>query len=97
MKTMICSIAMVVALVSFSPVARALDQVPNLSLDLARKMVAGCEAKAKEMNWKMNISVVDSGANQIFFEKMDGAYLGTAILPFTRLRHRRDSRFLLAV
>jgi glc operon protein GlcG len=74
---MICSIAMVVALVSFSPVARALDQVPNLSLDLARKMAAGCEAKAKEMNWKMNISVVDSGANQIFFEKMDGAYLGS--------------------
>jgi uncharacterized protein GlcG (DUF336 family) len=25
----------------------------------------------------MNISVVDSGANQIFFEKMDGAYLGS--------------------
>src|SRR5579864_5616468 len=42
-----------------------------------RKMAAGCEAKAKEMNWKMNISVVDSGANQIFFEKMDGAYLGS--------------------
>ena len=74
---MICSIAMVVALVGFSPVARALDQVPNLSLDLARKMAAGCEAKAKDMNWKMNISVVDGGANQIFFEKMDGAYLGS--------------------
>jgi uncharacterized protein GlcG (DUF336 family) len=29
------------------------------------------------MNWKMNISVVDSGANQIFFEKMDGAYLAS--------------------
>jgi glc operon protein GlcG len=40
-------------------------------------MAAECEAKAKEMNWKMNISVVDSGANQIFFEKMDGAYLGS--------------------
>src|ERR1700739_5011326 len=74
---MICSIAMVLARVGFSPVARALYQVPNLSLDLARKMAAGCEAKAKEMNWKMNISVVDSGANQIFFEKMDGAYLGS--------------------
>ena len=73
---MICSIAMVVALVGFSPVARALDQVQSV-LDLARKMAAGCEAKAKEMNWKMNISVVDSGANQIFFEKMDGAYLGS--------------------
>jgi hypothetical protein len=38
-------------------------------LDLVRKMAAGCEAKAKEMNWKMNMSVVDSGANQIFLRK----------------------------
>ena len=74
----ICSVAIVVALVGLSPVARALDQAPVVTLDLARKMAAGCEAKAeKEMNWKMNISVVDSGANQIFFEKMDGAYLGS--------------------
>ena len=28
------------------------------------------------MGWKMNISVVDVGANQIVFERMDGAYLG---------------------
>ena len=40
-------------------------------------MAAGCEAKAKEMNWKMNISVVDSGANEIIFERMDGSYLGS--------------------
>jgi uncharacterized protein GlcG (DUF336 family) len=75
---MICSVAMAAALVvGLSPVALALDKVPVTSLDLARKMAAGCETKAKEMNWKMNISVVDSGANQIFFEKMDGAYLGS--------------------
>jgi glc operon protein GlcG len=77
-SAMICSVAMAAALVvGLSPVALALDKVPVMSLDLARKMAAGCEAKAKEMNWKMNISVVDSGANQIFFEKMDGAYLGS--------------------
>src|ERR1700731_2975884 len=77
-SAMICSVAMAAALVvGLSPVALALDKVPVISLDLARKMAAGCEAKAKEMNWKMNISVVDSGANQIFFEKMDGAYLGS--------------------
>ena len=57
--------------------ASALDKMPALSLDLAKKMAAGCEAKAKEMGWKMNISVVDSGANEIFFERMDGAYLGS--------------------
>src|SRR5215831_12382849 len=78
----IFSVAMVAALVGLSPVARALDQAPVLTLDLARKMATGCEAKAKEMNWKMNISVVDSGANEIFFEKMDGAYLGSRDIAF---------------
>ena len=97
-SSVICSVGVAAAFVVWvSPVALALDKTPVLSLDLAKKIAAGCEAKAKEMSWKMNISVVDGGANQIFFEKMDGAYLAAAILPFTRLRHRRVSRFPLGV
>jgi uncharacterized protein GlcG (DUF336 family) len=42
----------------------------------------GSTYKAREMNWKMNISVVDSGANEIFFEKMDGAYIGSRDIAF---------------
>ena len=77
-SSVICSVAVAAAFVVWvSPVALALDKTPVLSLDLAKKIAAGCETKAKEMSWKMNISVVDSGANQIFFEKMDGAYLGS--------------------
>jgi glc operon protein GlcG len=77
-STAIRSTAIATALVvCLSPLAFALDKTPVLSMDLARQIAAGCEAKAKEMKWKMNISVVDSGANQIFFEKMDGAYLGS--------------------
>jgi uncharacterized protein GlcG (DUF336 family) len=77
-SSVICSVGVAAAFVVWvSPVALALDKTPVLSLDLAKKIAAGCEAKAKEMSWKMNISVVDSGANQIFFEKMDGAYLGS--------------------
>ena len=70
------AMATVVAL-CLSQGAKALDNVPELSLEVAKKMAAACEAKAKEQNWKMNISVVDNGANEIFFEKMDGAYLGS--------------------
>ena len=74
-SSVICSVGVAAAFVVWgSPAALALDKTPVLSLDLAKKIAAGCEAKAKEMSWKMNISVVDSGANQIFFEKMDGAY-----------------------
>jgi glc operon protein GlcG len=80
---MIRSVAMAATLVvGLSPLALALDKMPIISLDLARKMAAACEAKAKEMNWKMNISIVDGGANEIFFEKMDGAYLGSRDIAF---------------
>jgi glc operon protein GlcG len=67
--------------------ASALDKTPVLTLDLAKKMAAGCEAKAKEMNWKMNISIVDNGANEIFFERMDGAYLGSGEIA----RHKAET------
>ena len=63
--------------VGLSPLAFALDKMPQISLEVAKKLAAGCEAKAKEQSWKMNISVVDSGANEIFFEKMYGAFLGS--------------------
>jgi glc operon protein GlcG len=77
-SSFIYSTAMAAALaVCLSPAAKALDKSPELSLDVAKKMAAACEAKAKQQNWKMNISVVDDGANEIFFEKMDGAYLGS--------------------
>ena len=81
-SSMICSVVTTALVVGLSPAARALDKMPVISLDLARKMAAGCEAKAKEMNWKMNISVVDSGANEIFFEKMNGAFLGSREIAF---------------
>ncbi len=32
----------------------------------------------------MNISIFDSGANEIFFEKMDGAYPGSRDIAFQR-------------
>ena len=96
-SAIVCSVAMAVTLVvGSSHVALALEKVPIVSLDLARKMAAGCEAKAKEMNWKMNISVVDSGANEIFFEKMDGPTSVAATLPFTRRRRQRASHSPLA-
>jgi glc operon protein GlcG len=67
--------------------ASALDKTPVLSLDLGKKMAAACEAKAREMSWKMNISIVDSGANEIFFERIDGAYLGSGDIA----RHKAET------
>jgi uncharacterized protein GlcG (DUF336 family) len=55
----------------------ALDKKPSLSLDVAKKMTAACEDKARQQGWKMNIAVVDDGANLVTFERMDGAFLGS--------------------
>ena len=59
------------------PAAADLERRPVLTLDVAKAMAAGCEAKARASGWKMNISVLDTGANPIYFERMDGAYLGS--------------------
>ena len=55
--------------------AMALGSAPVLSVDVAKQMVVACETQAKAKGLKMNISVVDAGANQVVFERMDGAPL----------------------
>lgn len=54
-----------------------MPQQPVMTLELAKTLIAGCEAKAQKEGWKMNIAVVDAGANLVAFERMDGAYLGS--------------------
>ena len=58
--------------------AMALGSAPVLSVDVAKQMVVACETQAKAKGLKMNISVVDAGANQVVFERMDGAPLGSS-------------------
>lgn len=57
--------------------AQALERVPVLSLDVAQKIADAVKAKAAEKGWKMNVSIVDGGANTVLFERMDGAALGS--------------------
>ncbi len=74
---MFAAAAATAALMVCGSTAIAMESRPFLGLDLAKKMIAACEAKAKQQNWKMNIAVVDDGANLVAFERMDGAYLGS--------------------
>jgi len=48
----------------------------NITLKQAEKVTIAAKEKAIALNTKMNISVVDSGANLITFIRMDGAVLG---------------------
>ena len=47
-----------------------------ITLDEANKMVAGAIAKAKELNIKINVAVVDAGGRLLAFNRMDGAIWG---------------------
>jgi uncharacterized protein GlcG (DUF336 family) len=48
-----------------------------ISLDRADSAIAAAVAEAKKHHWKMNIAVVDSGANLVAFQRMDGAQLAS--------------------
>ncbi len=50
----------------------------NISLEKAHKAVLAGLTKASDMGKKMNIAVVDSGANLVAFVRMDDAWLGSA-------------------
>jgi glc operon protein GlcG len=48
-----------------------------ISLEQAKKVVAGAEAEAKKNNWGMVIVVLDSGGHVVMLQRMDGAQLGS--------------------
>jgi glc operon protein GlcG len=48
-----------------------------VDLAIAEKMADACAAKATQEGWKMNIAVVDGGADLVLFRRMDGAFLGS--------------------
>jgi glc operon protein GlcG len=45
----------------------------DLTLEGARRIIQGAEAKARAMNLKVNIAVVDDGGHLLAFARMDGA------------------------
>jgi len=60
------------------------DAMPNdipygtpISLDQANALIAVVRRAAESHHWKLNISVVDSGANPVAFARMDSAQLAS--------------------
>jgi glc operon protein GlcG len=50
---------------------------PPISLARAQAVIGAAVAEAARRNWKMNVSVVDSGGNLVAFQRMDGAMLAS--------------------
>ncbi|WP_026451673.1 GlcG/HbpS family heme-binding protein [Aequorivita capsosiphonis] len=61
----------------------------NITLEQAEKVIAAAKKKAKEIDTKMNICVVDGGANQVAFVRMDGAWLGSADIALKKAKTAR--------
>lgn len=49
----------------------------NITLAHADTIIAAAKVKAVELGTKMNICIVDTGANMVAFARMDGAWLGS--------------------
>ena len=61
----------------------------GITLNQAEAAVKAAKQKAQEMGLKMNISVVDAGANLVAFARMDGAWLGSADISMRKAKTAR--------
>ena len=68
----------------------------SIGLDHARQVAAAAEEEAKKRNWKMNIAVVDTNGDLVYFSRMEGAQIASITISEgkarTAARYRRESR-----
>jgi glc operon protein GlcG len=50
---------------------------PPITLDQAKKAMVTAEAKAKQSNWNVVISIVDSGGHALMLQRLDGTQLAS--------------------
>ncbi len=61
----------------------------NITLAQAEKAIAAAKTKATGIDTKMNIAVVDAGANLVAFGRMDGAWLGSLDISIKKAKTAR--------
>lgn len=61
----------------------------DITIEQAQKVVEAAHQKAVEMNVKMNIAVVDAGANLKAFARMDNAWLGSIDISIKKAKTAR--------
>ena len=61
----------------------------NITLENAEKMISAAKEKALAINTKMNIAIVDAGANLVAFARMDGAWLGSLDISIKKAKTAR--------
>ncbi len=61
----------------------------SMTLKQAEKAILAAQKKAEETKTKMNIAVVDAGANLVAFARMDGAWLGSLDISIKKAKTAR--------
>ena len=61
----------------------------NITLAQAEKAIAAAKIKAAAIDTKMNIAIVDGGANLVAFARMDGAWLGSVDISIKKAKTAR--------
>ncbi len=61
----------------------------NITLEQAEKIIAVAKEKSIALDTKMNIAVVDGGANLVAFARMDGAWLGSLDISIKKAKTAR--------
>ncbi|WP_347157809.1 GlcG/HbpS family heme-binding protein [Pontibacter chitinilyticus] len=61
----------------------------NITLEQAQAIIKAAIRKSEQMDVKMNIAVVDTGANLVAFARMDGAWLGSVDIAIKKARTAR--------
>ena len=61
----------------------------NITLAQAEKAIAAAKVKAIAIDTKMNIAIVDAGANLVAFGRMDGAWLGSLDISIKKAKTAR--------
>ena len=61
----------------------------NITLEQAEKIIAKAKSRSLAIDTKMNIAVVDAGANLVAFARMDGAWLGSLDISIKKAKTAR--------
>lgn len=61
----------------------------SINLKQAEKLIQAAKQKAKSIDAKMNIAIVDAGANLVAFARMDGAWLGSLDISIKKAKTAR--------
>ena len=68
----------------------------SIGEDKAKQVLQAAEAEARKRNWKMNIAVVDTNGELVYFARMEGAQIASVPISIgkarTSARFRRESR-----